>query len=160
MDRVSNIEELVRLPLYKMGYDLVRVRVTGDNDLCVQIMAERTDHEEMSIRDCSSISRELSTLFDDENPIDSAYTLEVSSPGIDRPLVQLADYERFVGCHAYLECRKKISGQKRFEGILGGIDGDCVVMESNGQSFIIPFEYIHLANLVLTDKLLRAGSNN
>ena len=160
MGRVSYIEELVRLPLDKMGYDLVRVSLTGDKDVCLQIMAERSDRAEMTVKDCSVISRGVSAMLDEENPIESAYTLEVSSPGIDRPLVQLADYERFVGHQAHLECRKKISGQKSFEGILVGVEGDCVVMNSNGQSFVIPFEYIRLANLVLTDKLLRAGSNS
>ncbi len=159
MDRVSRIEELVRSPLNKMGYDLVRVRLSGDKDLCLQIMAEHSDRAEMTVNDCSIISRDLSILLDEENPIDSAYTLEVSSPGIDRPLVQLADFERFVGYQAYLECRKKISGQKRFEGILKGVDEHCVVMQSNGQRFVIPFECIQLANLTATDKLLRAGSN-
>ncbi|MEE2661537.1 MAG: ribosome maturation factor RimP [Pseudomonadota bacterium] len=159
MNRVSHIEKLVRLPLDKMGYDLVRVSLEGDKDICLQIMAERADRAEMTVKDCSLISRELSPLLDEKNPIDSAYTLEVSSPGIDRPLVQLADYERFVGYQVRLECRKKFSGQKSVEGILVGIEGDCVVMSSNGQSFVIPFEYIQLANLVLTDRLLRSGAN-
>lgn len=159
MDPVSGIEELVRLPIQKMGYDLVRVSFTGKDGSCLQIMAERSDRVEMSVRDCALISKGLSTLLEEEDAIVCAHTIEVSSPGVERPLVKIADYERFAGYDVKIESRENISGRKYFEAIIQGIEGDCVLLKGGGERLIIPFESIHSAHLVTADPLLRVGSS-
>ena len=112
-----------------MGYDLVRVQLGGGQDPCLQIMVERTDRAEMTVDDCATISRQISKLLDEEDPISDAYTLEVSSPGIDRPLVGLGDYDRFAGFDARVESREAVLGRKRFKGVLGGTDGNEILIE-------------------------------
>lgn len=154
MDQAGLIGELVKTPLNKLGYDLVRVSLTGGNDLRLQIMVERTDLTELSVSDCAYISRKLSILLDEEDPISDAYTLEISSPGIDRPLLQLADYERFLGYEAHLESRKSISGLKSMKGVIEGVDGGRILIRVGGKILTVSFEDIHLAKLVLTDTLI------
>src|SRR6185436_7636848 len=106
-----------------LGYRLVRVRVSGTSGCTVQIMAERPDGT-MSIEDCEIASRALSPVFDAEDPIDSEYRLEVSSPGIDRTLVRRSDFERHAGHEAKIEMAVGLDGRKRFRGILLGVEGD------------------------------------
>jgi len=98
MDQASLVARLIEPSLDSMGYELVRVQISGGaSDCCLQIMAERKDRAEMNVEDCASISRNISTVLDVEDPISEAYTLEVSSPGMDRPLVRLDDFNRFAG---------------------------------------------------------------
>src|SRR6184192_2824397 len=108
-----------------MGYRLVRIRISGEAGCTVQIMAERPDGT-MQIEDCEAISRALSPVLDVADPIERAYRLEISSPGIDRPLVRRSDFERYSGHLVRIELAVAASGRKRFRGTLGGIEGDAL----------------------------------
>ena len=118
--RVSSIAEPV---IEQLGYRLVRIRVSATDGCTIQIMAERPDGS-MTVEDCETISRALSPVFDVNEPIDSAYRLEISSPGIDRPLVRKSDFERYAGHLVKIEMEVPVDGRKRFRGILAGVDGE------------------------------------
>src|SRR5580692_9817867 len=118
--RVASIAEPV---LTGMGYRLVRVRISGSAGCTVQIMAERPDGT-LSIEDCEAVSRALSPVFDVTDPVEGAYRLEISSPGIDRPLVRHSDFDRYAGHAAHIEMTALIDGRKRFRGQLLGTEGD------------------------------------
>ncbi len=138
------------------GFDLIRIVVSGKKSLTVQVMAERPDHT-MTAEDCAILSRALSPIMDEADPIEGAYSLEVSSPGIDRPLVRQKDFHDWQGYEVKIELNTPIEGQKRFRGILGGLDGDNVCLDISGEeeTALIPFEMIGAAKLVLTDELIR-----
>ena len=140
-----------------MGYDLVRVQISGSQNMTLQVMAERADGDEMTVEDCADISRNISTVLDVEDPITDAYTLEVSSPGLDRPLVRLDDYARFSGFEARIDTRSAVVDRKRFRGRLEGVDGDIVHIAVDGEDYAIPFDEISRAKLVLTDELIAAS---
>ena len=160
MVREQELATLFTPILDDMGYDMVRVQVTGTQNPTLQIMAERRDGVPMTVEDCAEISRALSDLLEAEDPFDDTYSLEVSSPGIDRPLVRLADYERFSGFEARVETREPISGRKRFKGHLRGHDGTNVIVEQDGAQVAVPFASIHRAKLILTDELIAAHQDN
>jgi ribosome maturation factor RimP len=124
-------------------------------------MAERHDGSGMGVEDCAALSRHISAILDVEDPIEGAYTLEVSSPGIDRPLTRPKDFERFAGHLAKIETRRPIEGRKRFQGRLVGRAGEEVVvaMEEGGEARL-PMTEISKAKLVLTDELIAAAANN
>jgi ribosome maturation factor RimP len=119
-------------------------------------MAEPKDGRHMSLEDCTKISRAISAVLDVEDPIEGAYSLEVSSPGIDRPLTRPKDYERFAGFEAKLETRAPIDGRKRFKGRLRGLEAGQVKIEVDGATLALPLEEIDKAKLVLTDDLIAA----
>jgi ribosome maturation factor RimP len=160
MDRTAEIERLVEPSLDAMGYELVRVRVTGGGRSTLQIMAERKDRLEMTVENCAEISRNLSALLDVEDPIPEAYALEVSSPGIDRPLVRLQDYERFAGFEARIETKRPHDGRRKFTGRLAGVRDERVAIGGETGEAEIPFDEIERANLVLTDELIAASMNH
>lgn len=143
-----------------LGFRLVRVKVTNRDGGTVQIMAERPDGT-MSIDDCEAASRALSPVLDVEDPVSGAYRLEMSSPGIDRPLVRLSDFVRWAGHEVKVETSVPINGRKRFRGILvGAEDGDAVVRRTDARAdeeatVRLPVGDIHDARLVLTDALIR-----
>ena len=140
-----------------MGFELVRVQFGGGQHRpTLQIMAERIDRRPMAVEDCAEISRNLSALLDVEDPVPGSYLLEVSSPGIDRPLVKLADYERFAGFEARLETKAPVEGRKRFRGKLMGLAGDQVRLIEDGAEVALPLEQINKAKLLLTDALIEA----
>ena len=157
--RVAGIIEPV---LNSAGYKLVRVRLSGMNGLTLQIMAERADGT-MTVEDCEEVSRMLSPLLDVEDPIDRAYHLEVSSPGIDRPLVRLSDFAKWRGHVAKIETSVMVEGRKRFRGTITGLTGDSVTIEADKGSYgdsmsaNIPLDAISEARLILTDELIRAA---
>ena len=158
MDQASLVARLIEPSLDSMGYELVRAQISGGaSDCCLQIMAERKDRAEMNVEDCASISRNISTVLDVEDPISEAYTLEVSSPGMDRPLVRLDDFNRFAGFETRIDTRDAIVDRKRFRGKLKGLDGETVLIEVDGETYEIPFEDILRAKLVLTDELIAAS---
>ncbi len=151
------LEKVISPTVAALGYDLVRIQVTGQQRLRVQIMVERTDRRNMTVDDCAEVSRSISAVLDVEDPIVGAYTLEVSSPGIDRPLVRLADYDRFAGFEARVELDRLIDGRRRFQGRLRGTDGDQVrIAIESGQEVRLPHPDIVRAKLVLTDDLIAA----
>ena len=156
----ARIAAIVAPVLDAIGYRLVRVRLTGQNGLTLQIMAERPDGT-MTVEDCEEVSRAVSPALDVEDPIDKAYHLEVSSPGIDRPLVRKADFERWVGHLAKMETSVVVEGRKRFRGRIVVADADTVTIERDTPAYgeepvaRLPYETIAEARLVLTDDLIR-----
>lgn len=154
MDVESRVARLIGPSLAEMGFDLVRVRLMGRDHATLQIMAERRDRSEMTVENCAKISRHISALLDVEDPIRSAYDLEVSSPGIDRPLVRMEDFERFSGNEARVETTRPIDGRKRFIGRLMGLSGTTVLVDCDGAEARIPFEDVFRAKLILTDELI------
>ena len=145
--------------LQGMGYRLVRIKISGEFGCTVQIMAERPDGS-MLIDDCEAISRALSPVLDVADPIDRAYRLEISSPGIDRPLVRRSDFERYAGHLVKIEMAVAHQGRKRFRGMLGGVEGDAVrlhrddVRAGEDADVVLVMEDIADARLVLTDELI------
>jgi ribosome maturation factor RimP len=146
--------------LRSLGYRLVRVRISGTSGCTVQIMAERPDGS-MAIEDCEAASRALSPVFDVEDPIDREYRLEVSSPGIDRPLVRRSDFERHAGHEAKIEMAFALDGRKRFRGVLTGVEGEAAKLrrkdaaEGEAADVALPIAEMAEARLVLTDELVR-----
>jgi ribosome maturation factor RimP len=142
-----------------LGYRLVRVRVSPSSGLTVQIMAERPDGS-MTVGDCETISRALSPVFDVADPIDRPHRLEISSPGIDRPLVRKSDFDRHAGHVAKVEMAVGLEGRKRFRGVLVGTEGDAVRLRRDDaapgeqEEFLLPIEDMADAKLVLTDELV------
>src|SRR5436309_4611634 len=148
--RVAAIAQPV---LEGLGYRLVRVRVSGLDGCTVQIMAERPDGT-MKIEDCEAVSRALSPVFDVTDPIEGSYRLEISSPGIDRPLVRRSDFERYAGHVAHIEMQVPIDGRKRFRGELHGAEGECARIRCDGaQDVLLRIDDMVEARLVLTDAL-------
>ena len=138
-----------------LGYRIVRVRVSGNRRKRLQIMAERVSDGEMGIDDCSRLSRALSPVFDLEDPIPGGeYDLEISSPGIDRPLMRIEDFERFQGHDAKLETAAMQDGQRRFKGRIARVEGDVIVLETDQGESKLPFATLSDARLVLTDRLI------
>jgi ribosome maturation factor RimP len=123
--RAARVAAIVDPVLTELGYRLVRVRISGSAGCTVQIMAERPDGS-MSIEDCEAASRGLSPVLDVADPIEGSYRLEISSPGVDRPLVRRSDFDRYAGHAAHVEMQIPIDGRRRFRGELVGTDGDCV----------------------------------
>ena len=161
MDRVKAIDRLIAPTLAGMGYALVRARLSGGGRRTLQVMAERSDGATMKVADCAEISRALSALLDVEDPIEGAYDLEVSSPGIDRPLVRLEDFARFAGFDAKIETARPIDGRKRFSGRLDGVNAGRVHIDlGDGTVAALPYEDIREAKLVLTDELIAASMND
>ena len=138
-----------------LGFELVRIRVTGGATKTLQIMAERPDRT-MTAEDCARLSRALSPILDEADPIEGNYVLEVSSPGIDRPLVRPKDFEDWAGWAAKLELNRLVEGRKRFSGVVAGMDGDNVAFDIDGEdeTALFPLEWIDNARLVLTDELI------
>jgi len=142
-----------------MGYRIVRVRVMASKRATVQIMAERSADGLMGIADCTRLSRELSAAMEVENPLRDAYVLEVSSPGLERPLTDKQDFTTYEGYLARIELDRLVEGRKRFRGILAGVDGDNIDIDLDGEDETaqIPFDWISDAKLLITDALIEAG---
>jgi len=137
-----------------LGYVVVRIRVMGLKRKTLQIMAERAEDGLMALEDCERISRRLSALFEEKDPIQGEYALEVSSPGIDRPLVREEDFVRFIGHEAKVETTALIDGRRRFRGGITGASGGSVRLLTQDGEVSLPFSGLTEARLVLTDKLI------
>jgi len=159
---MADIEALTRLiepELKSLGYDLVRVAfIGGTSDPTLQIMAERPDTRQLVLTDCEAISRRLSDVLDAADPIEGSYRLEVSSPGIDRPLTRLKDYDDWSGHEARITVEEPVAGRKQFSGTLKGTgEGQVVhVLGKDGKDYVLPFSSISSAKLLLTDALIDA----
>ncbi|WP_430396568.1 ribosome maturation factor RimP [Ferrovibrio sp.] len=166
MSTAAKIEQMIAPTLEAMGYAVVRVKLHGGQRPVLQIMAERQTEEPhdggFNIDDCTEISRAVSAILDVEDPIPEAYNLEVSSPGLDRPLVKLKDFGRFKGFVARVELGHAHEGRKRFRGRLLGIEGETVTLQDDegkdATVWSLPHADITSAKLVLTDELLRLGA--
>lgn len=176
------MEDVLSPLIHSMGYDLVRLHFSGSlgaapqengkaggkraktrsqprSQATLQIMVERQDRANMTVRDCTRLSHAISDMLEQNDPLGSAaYLLEVSSPGLDRPLVKIQDYERFMGEVAKIELGTAQDGRKRFTGRLAGLNdaqgGTCVVLEEDGKMFYLPLSLIDKARLVITDEVM------
>jgi ribosome maturation factor RimP len=154
MDATSGLERMIAPALTAMGFALVRVRLSGSGRPVLQVMIEREDGATITVENCAEASRMISALLDVEDPIAGAFNLEVSSPGIDRPLTRLGDFDRFAGWEAKIELDRPVDGRKRFRGKLLGVAGDQVRLEQDGSQVEVPFATIVAAKLVLTNEML------
>ena len=152
----GQIETMIAPSLQAMGYSVVRVSFTGGKRATLQIMVERIDDTTLTVEDCATVSHTVSALLDVADPIDAAYMLEISSPGIDRPLVRARDYERFAGFEAKIELQRPLEGRRRFRGKLLGLVDDNVKIQVGADTVLVPFPAIARAKLVLTDELIAA----
>ena len=150
----KRLAEIVEPVIEDMGYELVRIRLMGGHTPTLQIMAEKPEGG-IEVDACAEISTMVSAVLDVEDPIADNYTLEVSSPGIDRPLTRLKDFATYEGYEAKLETTDLIDGQRRYRGTLAGIDGDEVLINIDEGTIALRFSWISEAKLVLTDELIR-----
>jgi len=155
-ERAARIGRLVEPTLEAMGYALVRITLGPGRRPCLQVMVERHAGRPIGVDDCAEVSRGLSALLDVENPIAGPYTLEVSSPGIDRPLTRRADFTRFAGHEAQIELAQPLEGQRRFRGRILGIEGEAVMIAQAERRYMLPMDLIRRAKLVLTHELRAA----
>ena len=158
LDPSRRVETIIRPILHNMGFDLVRVRISGAGQRTLQIMAERLDDSTMTVEDCATISRSVSALLDVEDPIKGSYSLEVSSPGLDRPLTRPQDYTRFAGLEVKIELRHRIDGHRRIRGRIAGIEDDQVQLDVKDTRIAILYTDIERAKLILNDELLALAS--
>lgn len=158
MTDIAALTRLIEPEATALGFDLVRVAmIGGTTDPTLQVMAERPDTRQLGIADCEALSRRLSEMLDASDPIEGGYRLEVSSPGIDRPLTRARDFADWVGHDARITLAEMRDGRKQFNGPLGGIDdGDVLIADKHGAEFRLPFSDIASAKLVLTDRLINA----
>lgn len=170
ISQIAHLEPIIEPAVEAAGFRLVRLRLMGGNTKTLQIMAERPDGT-MNVEDCATLSRALLDFIEKDDPLEGDYELEVSSPGIDRPLTRLADFARWSGHEAKIEVHTPIASvgeagsgsvpasdqskaRKRFRGKLLGLDGQDVTIDCQAQRFAIPFKQIAEAKLVLTDALI------
>lgn len=147
------LAEIITPAIEDLGFELVRVRLMSGKSTLLQIMADRPDGG-IEVDDCARISNAVSAVLDVEDPILDQYTLEVSSPGIDRPLTRLKDFDTFEGYEARLETAELIDGRRRFKGVLAGIDGNEVLINVEEGTIGLQFDWLSEAKLVLTDDLI------
>lgn len=143
------------------GYEIVRLRLMGGSaQRRLQVMAERPEDGDMNVEDCAKLSRAISEVMDAADPIAGEYVLEVSSPGVDRPLTRLKDFENWEGCEARLELDRMAEGRKRFRGVLAGVEDQNVAIDLEGEEHtaLVPFSWIVEAKLVMTDELMKRGA--
>jgi len=155
---IAAIAKQIEPEVKSLGYELVRVAmIGGSSDPTLQVMAERPDTRQLDLSDCEAISRRLSDWLDTNDPIEGGYRLEVSSPGIDRPLTRLKDYADWAGHEARISLKEPRGDRKQYSGTLQGLDGETVRLGGkDGQDYELPFSDIASAKLLLTDKLINA----
>lgn len=147
------LAEIIQPVIEDLGFELIRVRLQGGKTATLQIMADRPEGG-INVDDCGDISTAVSATLDVEDPLEDAYHLEVSSPGIDRPLTRLKDFETFEGYEVRLETNQPIDGRKRFKGVLAGVEGDEVLINVEEGTIGLNFDWLSDAKLVLTDDLI------
>jgi ribosome maturation factor RimP len=152
--QAPHLEPVFEPVIESAGFKLVRLRVMGGEHKTLQIMAERADGS-MDVEGCSQLSHAVLDFIEAENPIEGDYEIEVSSPGIDRPLTRISDFTRWKGHEAKVELTAPLDGRKRFRGRLEGLDGNDVIITAQNQRIQFPFHSILEAKLVLTDKLIQ-----
>jgi len=164
VELARRVQELIEPTVEDLGFDIVRVQIMGKDTPVLQIMVEHKEgpdgFKEIKVEDCATVSRAVSALLEVEDPIKGAYTLEVSSPGLDRPLVRLRDFERFQGLDAKIEINRPLDGRRRFKGRLLGVEGDTVKILVDGDEVDLPHPDIHKAKLLMTDELIAASEEN
>ena len=149
------LRPMLETTLASLGYGIVRISLIEGQRRTLQIMAERMDGADITVEDCADISHTISAILDVEDPIAGHYDLEVSSPGMDRPLVKAQDFADYVGYEARLEMQVLVEGRKRFKGPIVSADEKAVVVNVDGQKFALDYDLMQAAKLVLTDELVR-----
>lgn len=159
MADIAELTALIEPEVKALGFDLVRVKLFGSGDeYTLQIMAENPATKQLVIEDCATISRRLSDVLDEVDPIEEAYRLEVSSPGIDRPLTRLHDFLEWAGHEAKVATTETFAGRKSFRGVLKGVEGEDIQFQDNKAGDVaIPFALVGEAKLILTDALISAS---
>lgn len=151
----THIRELIEPAVTGLGFELVRVTYGGGRKPTLQIMAERPDGT-MSVDDCARLSREVSVILDVEDPLPGEFLLEVSSPGVDRPLTRKKDFERWQGFDTKIELELPIDGRRRFKGKMTSFDGTDITLETDEGVVTLQYSDVSKAKLILTDELLDA----
>lgn len=155
MQKKHPVYDLLAPIIEKMGFDVVRIMTIGQQRPTLQIMIERKSRENLTVDDCAEVSRAVSAVLDEKDPIDGEYSLEVSSPGLDRPLTTPEHFARFAGYEAKVETDEPVDGRKRFKGrIVAMHDDGTIDFEMDGKEYKIPFAAVTKAKLILTDALL------
>ena len=149
------VEDIVAPIIEKLGFEIVRIQTIGNKNPTLQIMIERQDRKDLVVDDCAAVSRAISDILDEKDPIDGEYSLEVSSPGLDRPLTKPEHFTRFAGYEAKIETAEEVQGRKRFKGKIIYMGDDRVIhFDMDGESYAIPYDAVSKAKLILTDELL------
>ena len=154
MQLEQRIEQIIEPAVFDLGFEIVRVQLSGNLNLRLQIMAEPVSDQKMTVDHCALISKTISALLDVDDPIQGAYTLEISSPGLDRPLVKLRDFVRFIGCEARIETLIAIEGRKRFRGRLRDVKDSTIVISVDCGDLCIPYSSVRRAKLLVRDEQL------
>ena len=147
------LQDLIEPVVTKEGFELVRVMTIGQTNPTLQVMIDTLDGSDITVDDCAKVSRALSDMLDEKDPIENRYSLEVSSPGLDRPLTKLQHFARWKGYEAKVETEDKVENRKRFKGKISDVVGENVVLTMDDTQYTIPFALISKAKLVVTDEL-------
>lgn len=160
MQNKHPLQDLLEPAISNLGYEVVRILTIGQKNPTLQIMIDRLDGRDITVEDCTTVSRAVSALLDEKDPIKDQYSLEVSSPGLDRPLTKIEHFKRFAGYEARVETSVEVNERKRFKGKLLNVDNQNQIhIEMNGTDYAIPFADISKAKLILTDELLQAAAD-
>ncbi len=157
MQKRHHLQDMLEPTINNLGFDLVRILTIGNVNPTLQIMIERKDRQNMVVDDCATVSRAISAVLDEKDPISGKYTLEVSSPGLDRPLVNLENFIRFAGFEAKVETDIEIEKRKRFKGRIIRVENDNIILLMDDKEWSIPFSAVAKAKLLLTDELIAAA---
>lgn len=153
------LQDLLEPVITDLGYEVVRILTIGQKNPTLQIMIDRLDGKDITVEDCATVSRAVSAVLDEKDPIKDQYSLEVSSPGLDRPLTKIEHFKRFSGYEARIETAVEVEKRKRFKGVLGNVDEqNRVHIDVDGTDYTIAFDDISKAKLILTDELLQAAA--
>ena len=147
------LQDLIEPVVVGEGYELVRILTIGQANPTLQVMIDKLDGTDITVDDCAKVSHALSDMLDEKDPIENRYSLEVSSPGLDRPLTKPAHFERYIGYEIKLETEEKVENRKRFKGKIAKVTDDNVVLVMENEEYTIPFALISKAKLVITDEL-------
>ena len=152
------LQDLLEPAITGLGYEVVRILTIGQKNPTLQIMIDRLDGKDITVEDCATVSRTISTVLDEKDPIKDQYSLEVSSPGLDRPLTKIEHFKRFSGYEVRIETAVEVEKRKRFKGVLGNVDEqNRVHIDVDGTYYAIAFDDICKAKLILTYGLLQAS---
>lgn len=147
------LQDLIEPVVEKEGFELVRVMTIGQANPTLQVMIDTLDGSDITVDDCATVSHALSDMLDEKDPIENRYSLEVSSPGLDRPLTKLKHFERWKGYEIKLETEDKVENRKRFKGKISDVVNENIVLTTDDMQYTIPFALVSKAKLVVTDEL-------
>ena len=161
MQNKHPLEDMLTPVINQLGFDVVCILTIGQKNPSLQIMIERKDRTDIVVDDCATVSRAVSDILDEKDPIKDQYNLEVSSPGLDRPLTKAEHFQRFAGYEAKIETSVEVDARKRFKGrILSLDDKENIHFDMDGKEWVIPFEAVSKAKLLITDELLAKYAEN